>query len=153
LERRVSKRTIAFWGGFIALVGFVFIAASGFIINTAVFYTGVILLGTGTGLSTVSNLSLMLDMTTAAKVGLFIGAWGMANAASRLIGALLSSAMRDILTQLLTNPVHAYVFVFSILALLLFISLILLRRIDVTAFREEAESPSVIERTALAGEA
>jgi BCD family chlorophyll transporter-like MFS transporter len=153
LERRVSKRTIAFWGGFIALVGFIFIAASGFIINTAVFYTGVILLGTGTGLSTVSNLSLMLDMTTAAKVGLFIGAWGMANAASRLIGALLSSAVRDILTQLLTNPVHAYVFVFSILALLLFISLILLRRIDVTAFREEAESPSVIEQAALAGEA
>jgi BCD family chlorophyll transporter-like MFS transporter len=98
-------------------------------------------LGTGTGLSTVSNLSLMLDMTTAAKVGLFIGAWGMANAASRLIGALLSSAVRDILTQLLANPVHAYVFVFSALALLLFISLILLRRIDVAAFREEAESP------------
>jgi BCD family chlorophyll transporter-like MFS transporter len=153
LERRISKRTIAFWGGFIALAGFIFIAASGFIINTTVFYTGVILLGTGTGLSTVSNLSLMLDMTTAAKVGLFIGAWGMANAASRLIGALLSSAVRDILTQLLANPVHAYVFVFSALALLLFISLILLRRIDVTAFREEAESPSVIEQAALAGEA
>ena len=153
LERRISKRTIAFWGGLIALAGFIFIAASGFIINTTVFYTGVILLGTGTGFSTVSNLSLMLDMTTAAKVGLFIGAWGMANAASRLIGALLSGAMRDILTQLLQNPIHAYVVVFSTLALLLFISLILLRRIDVAAFREEAESPSVIERAALAGEA
>ena len=152
LERRISKRTIAFWGGLIALAGFIFIAASGFIINTTVFYTGVILLGTGTGFSTVSNLSLMLDMTTAAKVGLFIGAWGMANAASRLIGALLSGAMRDILTQLLQNPIHAYVVVFSTLALLLFISLILLRRIDVAAFREEAESPSVIERAALAGE-
>ncbi len=153
LERRISKRTIAFWGGLIALAGFIFIAASGFIINTTVFYTGVILLGTGTGFSTVSNLSLMLDMTTAAKVGLFIGAWGMANATSRLIGALLSGAMRDILTQLLQNPIHAYVVVFSTLALLLFISLILLRRIDVTAFREEAESPSVLEREALAGEA
>ena len=152
LERRISKRTIAFWGGLIALAGFIFIAASGFIINTTVFYTGVILLGTGTGFSTVSNLSLMLDMTTAAKVGLFIGAWGMANAASRLIGALLSGAMRDILTQILQNPIHAYVVVFSTLALLLFISLILLRRIDVAAFREEAESPSVIERAALAGE-
>ena len=152
LERRVNKRTIAFWGGFIALAGFIFIAASGFIINTTVFYTGVILLGTGTGLSTVSNLSLMLDMTTAAKVGLFIGAWGMANAASRLIGALLSGAVRDILTQVLQNPIHAYVFVFSILAFLLFISLILLRRIDVTDFREEAESPSVIERAALASD-
>jgi BCD family chlorophyll transporter-like MFS transporter len=83
---------------------------------------------------------------------LFIGAWGMANAASRLIGALLSGAVRDILTQVLQNPIHAYVFVFSILAFLLFISLILLRRIDVTDFREEAESPSVIERAALASD-
>jgi BCD family chlorophyll transporter-like MFS transporter len=153
LERRISKRTIAFWGGLIALAGFIFIAASGLIIDTTIFYTGVILLGTGTGLSTVSNLSLMLDMTTAAKVGLFIGAWGMANAASRLIGALLSGAMRDILTELLLNPIHAYVFVFIFLALLLFISLIFLRRIDVAAFHKEAEEPSVIERAALAGEA
>lgn len=153
LERRISKRAIAFWGGLIALVGFIFIAASGLLTDSIVFYTGVILLGAGTGLSTVSNLSLMLDMTTAAKVGLFIGAWGMANAASRLIGALLSGAMRDILAQLLGNPVQAYVVVFSTLALLLFISLILLRRIDVAVFREQAESPSVIERAALAGEA
>ncbi|UCD41557.1 MAG: BCD family MFS transporter [Chloroflexota bacterium] len=149
LERRTSKRMIAFWGGGIALVGFVFIAASGVFINTAIFYTGVILLGIGTGLSTVSNLSLMLDMTTASKVGLFIGAWGMANAASRLIGALLSGVVRDVLTQVLQNPVLAYVSVFSILALLLFFSLLILRRIDVSVFRQEAESTSVMERAAL----
>jgi BCD family chlorophyll transporter-like MFS transporter len=149
LDRRISKRTIAFWGGGIALVGFVFIAASGVFINTAVFYTGVILLGIGTGLSTVSNLSLMLDMTTASKVGLFIGAWGMSNAASRLIGALLSGVVRDVLTQVLHDPVLAYVSVFSILALLLFFSLLILRRIDVSAFRQEAESTSVMERAAL----
>ena len=152
LERRVSKRSIAFWGGGIALVGFIFIAASGVLINTTVFYAGVILLGTGTGFSTVSNLSLMFDMTTAAKVGLFIGAWGMANAASRLIGALMSGVVRDVLTQVLQDPVLAYVSVFSILALLLFISLLLLRRINVAAFREKAYTSSVVEKASLAGD-
>ena len=152
LERKISKRTIAFWGGGVALVGFVFIAASGVLVSTTVFYTGVILLGTGTGLSTVSNLSLMLDMTTTSKVGLFIGAWGMANAASRLSGAILSGVVRDVLTQVMQNPILAYVSVFSILALLLFISLIILRRIDVSAFKQEAESTSVIERAALASD-
>jgi BCD family chlorophyll transporter-like MFS transporter len=152
LERKISKRAIAFWGGGVALVGFVFIAASGAIMNTAIFYTGVILLGTGTGLSTVSNLSLMLDMTTASKVGLFIGAWGMANAASRLTGALLSGVVRDVLTRVLQDPVLAYVFVFGILALLLLISLIILRRVNVTAFRQEAETPSVLERATLASD-
>jgi BCD family chlorophyll transporter-like MFS transporter len=152
LERRISKRRIAFWGGGIALVGFVFIAASGILTNITVFYAGVILLGAGTGFSTVSNLSLMLDMTTAAKVGLFIGAWGMANATSRLIGALLSGVVRDILTRVFQDPVMAYVSVFAILALLLLISLILLRSINVAAFREQADTPSVIERAALAGD-
>jgi len=152
LERRISKRAIAYFGGSIALVGFILIAASGILINTAVFYSGVILLGAGTGFSTVSNLSLMLDMTTAAKVGLFIGAWGMANAASRLIGALLSGVVRDILTQVLQDPVLAYVSVFTILALLLLISLIILHRINVAAFREQAAASSVIERAALASD-
>jgi len=94
----------------------------------------------------------MLDMTTAAKVGLFIGAWGMANAASRLIGALMSGVVRDVLTQVLLDPVLAYVSVFSILALLLFISLLLLRRINVAAFREKAYTSSVVEKASLAGD-
>jgi hypothetical protein len=76
----------------------------------------------------------------------------MANAASRLIGALLSGLVRDILTQVLQDPVLAYVSVFVILALLLLISLILLRRINVAAFREQAAASSVIERAALASD-
>jgi len=152
LERRVSKRTIAFWGGGIALGGFILIVASGILINTTIFYAGVILLGTGTGFSTVSNLSLMLDMTTADKVGLFIGAWGMANAASRLIGNLLSGVVRDVLTQVLQDPIMAYVSVFTILALLLLISLLILRRIDVAVFREQAQTTSVVEKAALASD-
>ncbi len=152
LERRISKRTIAFWGGGIALAGFILIAASGVIISTSVFYAGVILLGIGTGFSTVSNLSLMLDMTTTSKIGLFIGAWGMANATSRLIGALMSGIVRDVLTQILQDPVLAYVSVFSILALLLLISLLFLRRINVSDFRQEAETASVMEGAALASD-
>jgi BCD family chlorophyll transporter-like MFS transporter len=152
LERRISKRSVAFTGGLVALTGFVFIAASGVLVNSIVFYAGVILLGVGTGLSTVSNLSLMLDMTMAEKVGLFIGAWGMANAASRLAGSLISGAVRDILTQILQNPVYAYVIVFSLLAAFLLLSLIILRRIDVTAFRQQADRSSVFEQAALAGE-
>jgi BCD family chlorophyll transporter-like MFS transporter len=83
LEGRLPKRRVAQAGGWVALVGFVLIAASGILVGQRIFYIGVVLLGVGTGLSTVSNLSLMLDMTTAGKVGLFIGAWGMANAFSR----------------------------------------------------------------------
>lgn len=153
-SRGVAKRSVAQWGGWGALFGFVLIAISGVVSGLPVFYSGVVLLGAGTGLSTVSNLSLMLDMTTAGNVGLFIGAWGMANAISRLIGSLLGGAVRDIFTQLVQNPVSGYVLVFLIEAGMLLLSLFLLRRIDVSAFRRKTEEElSLLERTAMAGEA
>jgi BCD family chlorophyll transporter-like MFS transporter len=153
LEARVHKRTLARWGGWGALVGFLLIAGSGIVIRQSLFYTGVVLLGIGSGLSTVSNLSLMLDMTTTSKVGLFIGAWGMANAASRLIGSILGGAVRDLVTQVAQNPLAGYILVFFIEAALLAVSLAMLRRIDVNAFQRDAEGASLVERAAMASEA
>jgi MFS transporter, BCD family, chlorophyll transporter len=109
-------------------------------------------LGGGTGLSTVSNLSLMLDMTTPNNVGLFIGAWGMANAISRLLGFTLSGAVRDTITHLTQSTVAGYVVVFSILALLLLISLLMLGQINVSAFQKRAQQMGIVERAAMANE-
>jgi MFS transporter, BCD family, chlorophyll transporter len=153
LERRTEKRTVAKWGGIGALVGFLLIILSGLSNSLEVFYLGVVFLGAGTGLATVSNLSLMLDMTTPANVGLFIGAWGMANAGSRLIGNLLSGGVRDFVTFFAHNIETGYIVVFSIEALMLMVSLFMLNRIDVSAFRKDADQLSVVERVALANEA
>jgi hypothetical protein len=57
------------------------------------------------------------------------------------------------LTRLLADPVLAYAAVFGILATLLFISLLILRRVDVAAFRQEGEEAPLVERAALASEA
>jgi BCD family chlorophyll transporter-like MFS transporter len=152
LEGRISKIRVAKIGGWSALIGFIMIGVSGAILSKGVFYGGVVLLGIGTGLSTVSNLSLMLDMTVAGNVGLFIGAWGMANAISRLIGTVLGGAARDIFAQHTQNPVLAYMVVFFIEAAMLALSLWLLGRIDVNAFHKGAKTPSVVERAALAAD-
>ena len=153
LAGRLGKRNVARLGAWGALSGFVFIALSGLLTSQDVFYSGVGLLGLGTGLSTVANLSLMLDMTTAGNVGLFIGAWGVAESLARWLGSVLGGAVRDIVTQLVQNPVAAYVVVFGIEAALLFVSLLLLRRVDVGAFREQAGRQMLAERAALMGEA
>jgi BCD family chlorophyll transporter-like MFS transporter len=152
LESRLGKRIVARWGAWSALLGFILIVVSGLGQNRGIFYLGVVLLGIGTGLSTVSNLSLMLDMTTAENMGLFIGAWGMANAASRLVGTILGGAVRDVVTQLAGNPLAGYVTVFAIEATMLGASLLLLRRIDVSAFQQKASSISMVERAAMANE-
>jgi hypothetical protein len=49
--------------------------------------------------------------------------------------------------------VSGYVAVFTIEAAMLLLSLLVLRRIDVSAFRRQAEAPSLVERAALASEA
>lgn len=147
LERRLDKRVVARMGAVGAIAGLVIIAVSGVVGQKSLFYAGVILLGLGTGLATVSNLSLMLDMTTS-QVGLYIGAWGMADALARLLGSVLSGAVRDLVTQLSRNAIAGYVVVFLLQAGMLVLSLVMLSRIDVRHFRQQSKI-SVEQRTAL----
>jgi len=153
LETRLSKRKVAVWGGWGALLGFVLIVLSGMMLNQSVFYAGVVFLGVGTGVSTVTNLSLMLDMTVAGQVGLFIGVWGMANAISRLMGSVLGGIGRDLLTRLTGNALIGYEVVFGVMAGFMLISLGMLARLDVHTFRRDNAHPSVVERAAMAGDA
>ena len=152
LEGRVSKRLVAQLGNTGALVGFIIIVVSGFLLNQMVFYTGVTMLGIGTGLSTVANLSLMFDLTVPGMVGLYIGAWGFSNALSRLVGSILGGVVRDVVTQASGQPLSGYLVVFSIEALMLLIAAVMLYRIDVNAFRKKVEEPSFVEKVAMAAE-
>ena len=153
LERKYPKRQIANWGGWIAFLGFSLITISGIYLDQIIFYLGVLFLGVGTGVSTVSNLSLMLDMTVDGKVGMFIGAWGMANAFSRLIGSVLGGAGRDLITTLTGNPILGYGIVFGVMAGFMLISVLMLTQIDVHLFQDQGISPSVVERAAIAADA
>ncbi|MCX7608055.1 MAG: BCD family MFS transporter [Anaerolineales bacterium] len=152
LERRFSRRFVAQLGNLTAFTGFLLILIGGGLRQSGVFYLGVIALGSGTGLSTVSNLALMFDMTLPGQVGLFIGAWGVSNALSRLLGSLLGGAVRDIVKDLSDNSILGYVTVFALEAGMLLIAVFLLTRIDVTAFQKRARDLSPVERAALAVE-
>lgn len=151
LERRIDKRHVASLGAWMAIAGFAAISLGGVIVQVSVFYLGVVLLGLGTGFATVSNLSLMLDMTTA-RVGLYMGAWGIADALARLLGAVMSGVVRDLVTQFSHHAAVGYITVFIIEAVLLGISLVMLNRIDIRKFREQSEL-NLTERAALVSEA
>jgi BCD family chlorophyll transporter-like MFS transporter len=152
LEGRISKRIVAQVGNLGALAGFVVIVLSGFFRSLGIFYTGVTLLGVGTGLSTVANLSLMFDLTVAGNVGLYIGAWGFSNAMSRLTGSLLGGIVRDGVTQATGQPLSGYLVVFGIEAIMLGIAAAMLARIDVSAFKQKAVEPSFAEKIAMVTE-
>lgn len=150
LHRFLSKKVGAVLGGMIAVVGLLLIAASSLLQMQAIFVPGIVALGFGTGISTATNLGLMLDMTTPEQAGLFMGAWGVADSLARGAGTLLGGVVRDVVAGMTGSASSGYVSVFLIEALLLLISLLLLRFINVADFR--SQQPTLTELIALVGE-
>jgi len=151
-EGRLHKKIVAQIGNLSALGGFLVIVLSGIMLDKHVFYTGVTLLGLGTGLSTVANLSLMFDFTIPGMVGLYIGAWGFSNALSRLTGSVLGGVVRDVVTHATGAPLTGYLVVFAVEAAMLFVAALMLTRIDVGNFKKSVKEPSFVEKVALAAE-
>lgn len=149
LERWFTRKLVAQIGNIGALVGFSAIIIGGATVNAASFYIGVILLGAGTGLSTVANLALMFDLTLPGQVGLYIGAWGLSNALSRLLGSLIGGILRDLAAGLSGDALQGYLAVFCVEGVLLLVAAMMLGYIDVTKFKAKAETPSVIDRVAM----
>lgn len=151
LSRFLSKKAGAALGAGVAALGFLLIALSGIMNAQPLFVPGIVVLGLGTGIATATNLALMLDMTTPQNVGLYIGAWGVADAGARGLGNLLAGVVRDVGGALLGSASGGYILVFLLEGLLLCVALILLRRIDVAAFR--GEQPTLTTLIAVAGDA
>jgi len=139
LGSRVNKRLVIAAGSLGAVAAYIGIIFSGLAASPGLFYAGVAVLGLATGLATVSNLSLMLDMTAAGRVGLFMGAWGMADAIARLAGNVVGGVVRDVVTRFSGSSVLGYATVFGVMAFMLVLSLGLLPRINVAIFQREAE--------------
>lgn len=151
LTRVLRLKTAAALGGALAALGFVLIGLSGLLHLQPLFVPGIAVLGFGTGIATATNLALMLDMTTPEQVGLFIGAWGVADAAARGLGNLLAGVVRDVAGALIGSASAGYITVFFVEALMLCVALVLLRRIDVAAFR--GQQPTMTQLIAIAGDA
>jgi BCD family chlorophyll transporter-like MFS transporter len=92
-------------------------------------------------------------MTVPGQVGVFVGAWGMADALARLLGTVLSGVVRDSVTALLSGEkLLGYVVVFLLQSLAMLLSLAMLPRLSVARFQEQAANPSPTEVMGLAGE-
>lgn len=147
LEKWLNKRKVAKLGSWSAIASFGLLFASGLIMSVPLFYVGVVLLGLAIGLATVSNHSLMLDMTTSQNVGLFIGAWGMATAFARLFGSLISSVLIDIIASITPNPAFPYLVAFILNIGFLFLSIQLLSKVNVSKFQIDAVDETAVSPT------
>ncbi|NTW03350.1 MAG: BCD family MFS transporter [Oscillochloris sp.] len=109
------------------------------------------LLNFGTGIATATNLALMLAMITPEQVWLAMRAWGVANSAACGLSHLLVGMLHDLAGLALVSPSDGYMTVFVLEVLMLGVALVMRRRIDMSAFHDER--PSLIQRTAVVGDA
>lgn len=151
LSRWMNKKQGATLGGVIATLGLLLIGLSGTLHLEMIFQPGIAILGFGTGIATATNLGLMLDMTTAEQAGLFIGAWGVADALSRGLGMFFGGTIRDLVAFAASDVTLGYVVVFYLEAGCLIASLMLLSQIDVSRFR--SRQPNLVELAALTADA
>lgn len=151
LNRWLSTKQGATAGSVVAAIGLALIGASGLLGIKPVFIPGIVLLGLGTGMATSTNLALMLGMTAPEQTGLFIGAWGVADALSRVVGNFLGGFGRDVIAHLSESTLVGYVSVFFVEAALLLVSIAILRHINAETLNEERRS--VTDVIAIAGDA
>lgn len=151
LVRRFGKRANAYAGAIMTIIAFGLVIAAGVVRDPTFFHVSVFLLGLGSGLMTVSNLSFMLDMTIPQSVGLYIGAWGVANFVAQSMGTVAGALMRDIAYSLTGNVALGYMTVFALEIGGLIVALMLFRTISVENFHREAQV-ELVDVLALAGD-
>lgn len=125
-------------GVMIMILSFGGLTLSSLTSSAAVLPFVILALGLGSGFFTVGGVSMMMDMTSAAQAGLFVGVWTLIQAAAKGPTAIVGGAIQTGLISLGLTPGGAYAGVFLIEALGLLISLVFLRQVAVEDFQKEA---------------
>jgi BCD family chlorophyll transporter-like MFS transporter len=135
-----------------ASVAVILIILAGFLTNAQMLKGGIFLFGLGSGVLTAGATSLMLDLTAAETAGTFIGAWGLSQAMARGLATVLGGAVLNLGKTLFSAPVFAYGLVFILQALGFALAILLLTKVNVREFQENAKKAiSMIMQDSLDG--
>ncbi len=139
LPRLGKQKTITAGCTAAAVCSVLFIMA-GFVANPGLLKTSLLFFGLASGVLTAAATSLMLDLTAAEVAGTFIGAWGLSQAMARGFATVLGGAVLNLGKVLFTEPWLAYGLVFILQAVGMITAIILLRRVSIQEFQDNAKS-------------
>ncbi len=137
---RIGKKATSRLGCVLVAICFILIVLAGFTQQQMVLKSSLILFGFATGVTTISAISLMLDLTAAETAGTFIGTWGLAQALSRALATFSGGIVLDLGKSLFNLPVLAYGLVFTIQAIGMILSIAILKHIDVAEFKDNTKA-------------
>jgi MFS transporter, BCD family, chlorophyll transporter len=145
----INNTSLSRWSVIILGVTFALFALCAFLQIRALVTVGLIVLGVGLGAWTVGTLGLMMDMTLVTGAGLYLSLWTVSETLARGVGTLVGGAIRDVGLSLSGSYPVAYgaVFVFQAAGFLL--TVFLLNRVNVNAFRAGVPSAALVAEAAM----
>ena len=148
VPRRGKPWTTSF-GVVLMALSFGGLAASSILEFSAALPLVILILGVGSGFFTVGGVALMMDMTSTAHTGMFVGAWTLVQAIAKGPTAIVGGALYTGLASVGLTVGQAYAGVFIIEAGGLLVSLLFLRRVTVEEFKHSLESFGKVAAEAL----
>jgi len=140
---RHGKRWTTGLGVWIMIFAFSGLALSAFSEASSGLPVLILAIGAGAGFFTVGGVALMMDMTSTAQTGLFVGAWTLVQALAKGPTAIVGGALQTWFTRTGASPAMAYGGVFLVEAAGLLLSLVLLRKVAVVEFKRSVEPENI----------
>lgn len=142
---RIGKLAAARLGCRLIAISLLLLLLCGLTASVPLLKTVLLMFGLAAGLATNSALCLMLDLTLPEVAGTFVGVWGLAQALSRALGKVLGGGLLDV-GRLISGPAAggvadaypAFALVLAVECLVSVLALIVLDRLDIRQFREDA---------------
>lgn len=150
LLSKIGFKRGAYIGNVFGAIGFSVIIASGFRLDMNLLRIGLVVTGIGLGSASVSNISMMMNMT-AGRSGIYMGLWGTAQSLAIFIGHSGAGIIRDVIYSLSGSKMWAYAAIFILEIIAFTASSVVLPHISKEAF--EAESAAKISELAAAAQA
>jgi len=136
---RLGKKKTTKYGCIAAAASLSLVILAGFSANPGILKTGLLFFGLSSGVITAGATSLMLDLTVAETAGTFIGAWGLSQAMARGLATVLGGGILNLGKVFFDSPALAYSLVFITQAVGMIIAVVLLSRVDIKQFQDNAK--------------
>jgi BCD family chlorophyll transporter-like MFS transporter len=150
LLSKIGFKRGAYIGNVFGAIGFSLVIAAGFRLDMNLLRIALVVTGIGLGSASVSNISMMMNMT-AGRSGIYMGLWGTAQSLAIFIGHSGAGIIRDVIYSLSGSKMWAYAAIFILEIIAFTASSVVLPHISKEAF--EAESASKISELAAASQA
>jgi MFS transporter, BCD family, chlorophyll transporter len=136
-RRTDGNTSIARWGIIILLAAFGLFFISAVAQIRPLVTIGLIVMGLGLGAWTVGTLGMMMDMTRAWGAGLYLALWTVSETLARGLGVVVGGVVRDVALSISGQLPVAYGSVFLLEVIGFAVSLVVLSRVNVSAFRQQ----------------